>query len=109
MARLSLNPVIYRRSQGLVRWRRNGTGTIPPQEVVRRAATCYPRLSLSNAVEAVLLDLLLEDAVKRTMDATPDEAMNRFRRLSLREKIRLTQKRNRFAGYLRGLPWQPKR
>ena len=108
IVRLSLNPVIYRRSQQYVRWTRSGSGTISPQSIVVKAIQCYPRFSLSNAVEAVLLDLLLE---KRNTDFTADEKkeLTRFEALPLSEKIRITQKRNRLARYLQALPWQQKK
>jgi hypothetical protein len=107
IARITLNPVLYRRSQEVVKWTRDGTGSISPQTVLLRAVQCYPRLSLSNAVEAVLLDSLLQHAAEKGQQDLSETArieFERFRNLSPSDKIRITKKRISLSRYLKSLP-----
>lgn len=98
--RLTIHPELYARSEKFVKWKRDSVGRIPPSEVIIHALRTYTDLSVSASVEAVLIDLLenpfFNDASQRFIDLTPVE------------KIRLTQKRNRTARYLKSLPWAPR-
>lgn len=96
IVRLTIHPELFKRSEKFVRWSRKSTGGLPPSEIVLHALSRYPDLSLSAAVEAVLIDLL--------ENPFSNEQSTRFARLTPIEKIRITQKRNRTARYLKGLP-----
>jgi hypothetical protein len=100
-----LNPVLYARSQRLVRWTRNSPGNIAPHWIVEQARLRYPALSNSNAVEAVLLDLL-EGQAEPELAREDSETLKRFAALSPSEKIEATLKRRRAFQYLKNLPWR---
>lgn len=104
IVRLSLNPVLYARSSSVVRWNRSANSGISPLDVIVLALERYPSLSLSSAVETVLVDLL-QDHAASPPQLSPDELeqLRRFSRLPLVEKIRVTQKRHRTLRYLQSL------
>lgn len=65
IVRITLNPAIYARSLHVVSWDGKDPESLRPREVVEGARMRYPNLSLSSAVEAVIVDLLIEEAARR--------------------------------------------
>jgi len=108
VVRLSLNPLLYDRTRSLVRWRTHDTGRIRSIDLIYDAISMFPENNISHAVEARLVDLLCESHARSFDVLPPDELehMERFQRLTLYQKIRATQKRNRTAQYLKKLSWE---
>jgi hypothetical protein len=102
--RLTVHPLLFLRTQELVRWSREAVQGLAPIELVLVARKRYPTLSLSSAVEITLVDFLVDHRASVSF-LTPDEEQqtDRFRRLSLNEKIRITQKRMQEFRYLNSL------
>jgi hypothetical protein len=108
IVRLSLNPVLYSKSNRIVRWDRNSPGYIAPKEVILKAKLQYRQSSLSAAVESVLVDILEQHPIANTPLLIPkeeEEQLRRFSQLSLSKRIELTIKRNRLYRTLQRLPW----
>src|SRR5262245_42952144 len=89
IVRLSLNPVLYSKSNRIVRWERTSQGYIPPQEVILKAKRQYPRSSLSAAVESVLDDVLEQHPssnIVLLISSEEQEQLRRFAKLSVSNK-----------------------
>jgi hypothetical protein len=94
--RVTLNPAIYARSLHVVDWKGKNPELADPHELVESAQLRYPTLSFSAAVEACIVDLLIEEAARRGyLSGDEWEQARRYLKLKPFQKIRSPKKKKK--------------